>query len=198
MFLAGTIRRKTGATSDSRFFPDFEIVLADLGRHSDEDIRGAVLTRAFLLVLKHVRSPDFPDRMPGIFRLLGELSRSRTGPGHLEAMLRYMARVAEDIDPEAVETLVEEHFPEKEGGKIMATLAEQWERKGEERGIRTGIQTGFQKGIQDGLSVKFGETGLDLIREIQKIRDTDRLREILKTVWLSPSLEDFKKKLDSL
>lgn len=70
----------------ARFFPDFEIVLADLSRYSDADIRGAVLTRAFLLVLKHARSPGFPDRMPGIFRLLGELRRSRTGLGHLEAI----------------------------------------------------------------------------------------------------------------
>jgi hypothetical protein len=174
----------------SRFFPDFEVVLADLSRYSDEDIRGAVLTRAFLLVLKHARSPDFPDRMPGIFRLLGELSRSRTGLGHLEAMLRYLARVAEDITPESVETLVDEHFPEKEGGKFMATLAEQWERRGEERGI--------QKTIQDGLSVKFGEAGLPLLQEIRKVRDTDRLRDILKAVWMAPSIEDFQKKLESL
>jgi hypothetical protein len=76
----------------------------------------------------------------------------------------------------------------------MATLAEQWEQRGEERGIQKGIQ----KGIQDALGVKFGETGLDLFQEIQKIRETDRLRDILKAVWMAPSLSEFKKELESL
>ena len=68
----------------------------------------------------------------------------------------------------------------------MATLAEQWE----ERGIL--------KGIQDGLSVRFGPSGLHCIPEIQKIRGVERLREVLKAVFLAPSLEDFQKKLQSL
>ena len=72
----------------------------------------------------------------------------------------------------------------------MATLAEQWEQRGEERGI--------QKTIQDGLSIKFGEAGLPFLQEIQKIRDTDRLRDILKAVWMAPSIEDFKNKFEFL
>ncbi|MFP4309612.1 MAG: Rpn family recombination-promoting nuclease/putative transposase [Desulfococcaceae bacterium] len=203
----------------SRFFPDFEVVLADLGQYSDEDIRGAVLTRAFLLVLKHARSSDFPDRMPGIFRLLGELSRSRTGLGHLEAMLRYLARVAEDITPESVETLVDEHFPEKEGGRVMATLAEQWEERGLQKGIRIGKQEGIREGkqegiregkqegiregkqegireaIRDGLEAKFGDAGTALMTEIRDIDEPERLRSLLKRMWTASSLEEFRERL---
>jgi predicted transposase/invertase (TIGR01784 family) len=202
-----------------RFFPDFEIVLADLSRYPDEEIRGAVLTRAFLLMLKHVRSPDFPDRLPGIFRLFGELSRSRTGMGHLEAMLRYMARAAENITPETVETLVEENFSPNEGEKLMATLAEQWERRGEERGIQKGIQAGIQQGIlqgrqegklegkqegkqeaiqeliSDGLDAKFGEAGLSLMPHIEKIQDPERLRALLKRMWTTTDIEEFRKQI---
>lgn len=89
----------------SRYFPDFELILADLSRRSDDEIRGAVFSRVFLLLFKHVRSPDFSERMPGIFRLMKDLDRSRTGLGQLEAMLRYVVGVAEDIPPEVVADL---------------------------------------------------------------------------------------------
>ena len=182
-----------------RFFPDFEVVLADLSQYPDEEIRGAVLTRAFLLMLKHVRSPDFPERLPGIFRLFGELSRSRTGLGHLEAMLRYMARAAENITPETVETLVEEYVPGPEGGKLMATLAEQWEergiRKGIQQGVQQGVRNGLREAIREGLGSKFGEAGLALAPEIDSIKDPDRLRALLKIAWRVSSLEEFCRKL---
>jgi predicted transposase/invertase (TIGR01784 family) len=174
-----------------RFFPDFEIVLADLSRYSEKDVQGAVLTRAFLLVLKHIQGPDFPERLPGIFRLLGELAHSRTGLGHLEAMLRYMARAADNIAPETLERLVEEHFPDPEGERLMATLAEQWEQRGEEKGIRKGKLEGIQEAIQEGLQLKFGDAGLDLMKQIKEIQDLERLRGLLKLTWTASRLEEF-------
>lgn len=182
-----------------RFFPDFEIVLADRSQYPDEEIRGAVRTRAFLLMLKHVRSPDFPDWLPGIFRLFGELSRSKTGLGHLEAMLRCMARAAENTTPETVETLVEKHFAPNEGEKLMATLAEQWERRGGARGILRGRQEViwgiFQKLNPAGLDVKFGGAALSLMPFIQEIQAPERLRALPKGMWTATDLGEFRKQI---
>jgi hypothetical protein len=105
------------------YFPDFRIVLADLSRYSDDEIRGAVLTRAFVLLLKHIRAPDFPDRMPRILGLLKGLRQSRTALGHLEAMLRYIGSIAENITPEAVERSLLERVPEPEGERITPNSA---------------------------------------------------------------------------
>jgi hypothetical protein len=111
-------------------------------------------------------------------------------------MLRYLARVAEDITPESVETLVDEHFPEKEGGKIMATLAEQWEERGLQKGIQKGKTEGacesLQNAIQDGLEAKFGSEGLAVMPRIREIKDSGRLRQILKMAWTASSLKEFQ------
>lgn len=191
----------------SRFFPDFELILADLSRYADEEIRGAVLARVFLLLLKHVRSPDFSDRMPGIFRLPKDLERSRTGLGHLEAMVRYVVGVAEHIPPEMVANAVADLVPGEEGVRIMTTLAERWKQegmaKGLEKGLAKGMERGLEKGLEkgtiktlhatleDGLQVKFGDAGSALAPKIRDIEDADRLRDLLKELWTVSDLERF-------
>lgn len=62
----------------------------------------------------------------------------------------------------------------------MATLAEQWEARG------------IQKAIQDALEAKFGSEGLAIMPRIREIKDSDRLREILKMAWTASSLEEFQ------
>lgn len=42
-----------------RYVPDFSFVLVDLSRFSDEEIKGEVLCRVGLLLLKHAFSPDY-------------------------------------------------------------------------------------------------------------------------------------------
>lgn len=68
-------------------------MLADLGQYTDDEIRGVVIVRAALLLLKHIHSPDLAERLPQIFGLLKGLYHSRTGLGHLEAMLRQGERM---------------------------------------------------------------------------------------------------------
>ncbi|MFP4420296.1 MAG: hypothetical protein ACLFRG_07100 [Desulfococcaceae bacterium] len=85
----------------------------------------------------------------------------------------------------------------------MATLAEQWEERGIRKGIQQGRQEGkregkqeaFQELISDGLDAKFGEAGLSLMPHIQKIQDLERLRALLKRMWTTTDLEEFRKQI---
>jgi predicted transposase YdaD len=171
----------------ARFFPDFEVVLVDLHRYSDDEIRGAVWTRAFLLLLKHIRSPDMPERLPQILGLLKGLIQSETGLGHLEAMLRYVARVSEPIRRETLERVVADVAPGPEGERVMATVAEQWMLQGKLEGLLTAIE--------EGLHVNFGESGLRLLPEIRQVNDSEKLRDLLKYVWRGDDLSSIREKL---
>lgn len=178
----------------ARFFPNFDGVLVDLHRYSDEEIRGAVWTRAFLLPLKHIRSPDRPERLPEILGLLKGLIQSETGLGHLEAMLRYVSRVSEPIRKETLERVVADVAPGPEGEQVMATLAEQWMQEGKQQGLLEGLLTA----IEEGLTVNFGESGHRLLLEIRPITDSDKLRRLLKDVWRGNDLSSLREKLSTL
>lgn len=88
----------------------------------------------------------------------------------------------------------------------MATLAEQWEERGIQKGILQGRQEGKREGkqeaiqelIRDGLDVKFGEAGLSLMPHIQKIQDPERLRALLKRMWTTTDLEEFRKQIQEV
>ena len=176
------------------YFPDFRIVLADLGQYSDEEIRGAVITRTFLLLLKHIRAPDFPDRMPHILGLLKGLARSRSALGHLEAMLRYIGAVAENITRETVERTLFELVPKPEGDRIMATLAEQYEQRGIEKGMEMGVEA-IHSGIKMGLQTKFGKAGLDLMDDVRKIKDIKKLESLLEDLWIVGNVDQFREEI---
>ncbi|WP_028323687.1 Rpn family recombination-promoting nuclease/putative transposase [Desulfatirhabdium butyrativorans] len=57
-----------------RHIPNFQLVLIDLSRFSDAEIQGEALLRASLLLFKYVFTPEYRDRLPGIFALLKSLS----------------------------------------------------------------------------------------------------------------------------
>lgn len=174
------------------YFPDFRIVLADLSQYSDEEIRGAVITRTFLLLLKHIRAPDFPDRMPHILGLLKGLARSHSALGHLEAMLRYIGAVAENITRETVERTLLELVPKSEGDRIMATLAEQYKQRGLEKGIEA-----IHSGIKMGLRTKFGKEGLGLMDDVRKIKDINKLESLLEDLWIVGTVDEFREKIQA-
>ncbi len=54
----------------ARHIPDFQFILYDLSRHSDEEIKGSVMLRVVLLLFKHIFDPDLRLKLPGIFSLM--------------------------------------------------------------------------------------------------------------------------------
>jgi predicted transposase/invertase (TIGR01784 family) len=174
------------------YFPDFKIVLADLSQYTDDEIRGAVIVRAALLLLKHIHAPDLPERLPQIFGLLKGLYHSRTGLGHLEAMLRYVVRAAEPVQEKTVEQIVTQLVPENERDRVMATLAEQWIQQGMKKGKEEGQNQTLLEMIEDGLNAKFGGSGLQLMPEVRKVSDQASLRKIVNSLWTVQDLEQFR------
>ncbi len=178
------------------FVPNYRYWLCDLSRYSDEEIRGEVVLRAGLLLLKYILSDEIGERYREILALFRGLSDSRTALEYLETMLRYLSGATDQITSADLQETVEEVFPEG-GGELMMTIAREWLEQGRQQGRLEGLQEGLQEGMQEGLKkgmlagikvgldIRFGLEGLRLLPEIAKIEDIDVLQtvqEALKTV----------------
>jgi len=183
-----------------QYVPDFRYHLIDLSRYADEDIKGHVLVRVGMLLLKHVFRADYRERIPESLKLMRELIEKKTGMQYIETVLRYIFHTVEGMDVEDLKPVVERNLS-KDTGEWMMTLAEKIKSEGVRQGIQQGMQQGMQQGIRQGLlegitaliELKFGEPGLRLLPEISRIDDTERLRQIKDAIRVSPDLKDLEK-----
>ncbi len=120
-----------------RYTPDFEYHLVNLTQLSDAEIRGAVLTRLFVLVLKHIFEPALGGRLDEILALVAEVMNLSSGMEMVAALLRYIARSAKGVEKETVARKLLEVLP-KEGGVLMQTMAEAWIEEGKTIGVKKG------------------------------------------------------------
>jgi len=179
-----------------RLVPNFDYLLCDLTRYSDEEIKGAVLVRVCLLLLKHIFSEDLPEKLPGILGLLKGLSDQRSGLEYLETVLRYVGSGTDQIKREEMIREVK-HIFEEPGGDIMATLAEQWIEEGKREGMQQGIQQGMlqeaREMVYEAVSSRFGLIPEDIVREINGVEDRAVLRSLLRQAISCEDVETFRR-----
>jgi hypothetical protein len=170
--------------------PDFQYLLTDLSRYRDEEIRGAVMVRATLLVFKYIFSDELRDRLQAILELLNELVRKRTGLEYLETVLRYVARAAETLSPDELRRAVRQALTE--GDTIMPTIAEQWVQQGLEQGLQRGISQGEALALTRLLARRFGPLP-EWAEEKLAQADRAKLESWVDRVLEAQSLEDLFK-----
>ena len=199
------------------YVPHFKILLYDFSSYSHEEIKGAVLTRATLMLLKHTFTPGFAGKLPEIFSLLRALLEKETGMQYLETILRYVFHTVEGMGAEDLKAIVEDNLSTAKGDFVM-TLAQQIKNEGIQEGIQQGIQEGIQEGIQQGIregrqyglrqgllegielaiSIRFGARGMKLMPAIQKIEDLSQLEAIKETLKVTRKLSELEEVLKSL
>ena len=166
---------------DKRFLPyipDFSFVLVDLFRFSDKDIKGAVLCRVSLLLLKHVSTPGYEDKIPDILSFLKTLLEKQTGLQYIETVIRYILSTAKNL-----KQIVEEKLSAEQGALTM-TIAEQLKQQG--------MRQGFLEGIELAIHFRFGADGARLLREIQGVEDIEVLREIKNVLSTAKTADEVK------
>jgi predicted transposase/invertase (TIGR01784 family) len=119
----------TGPESLRPFHPAFQYMLFDLSAYSDDEIRGAVIMQATLLVMKHIFDPGLAERLPEILKLLRELTRQETGLQYLYTLLRYVSQGSNNISVTAIRQAVKTAFS-MQGGDFMGTAAQEWIEEG--------------------------------------------------------------------
>ena len=146
-----------------RYTPDFEYHLVNLTQLSDEEIRGEVITRLFVLVLKHIFEQGLGGRLDEILDLAAALINLSSGMEMVVALLRYIARSGVGVKKEVVVQKLLTVLP-KEGGILMQTMAEAWIDEGKEIGLKKGREEGREEGRKEGERQKSIDLILRLLR----------------------------------
>lgn len=116
---------------------------------SDAAIQGEVVTRLFVLVLKHIFERGLGGHLDEILAMAAEVMRQPSGMEMVVALLRYLGRSAIQLDKQEVARKLVDLLP-KEGGVLMQTMAEEWIAEGQEKGRKEGLQEGQEKGRKEG------------------------------------------------
>ncbi len=167
----------------SGYIPDFSFDLNDLTRLTDQQIRGTVMARVVLLLLKHIADPDLLDRLPGILALMQDLMEKETGLQYFETVLRYLFSTMDQVSAETIKEIAEKAISEKAGEYIM-TLAEKLRKEGEIRGKIEGKIEGLSDAIELGMILKFPDKVSQIMAEVNKIKDIElliKIKEAIKT-----------------
>jgi predicted transposase/invertase (TIGR01784 family) len=179
------------------YVPNFEFVLFDLSRYADDRIKGEVLTRVGLLLLKHVFSPDYEGKLPEILSLLRSLLEKETGMQYIEAVLRYIFSTAEHIKVDDLKRIVKNKLSESQENTIM-TLAERLKQEGREEAweeaweeaTKEATKKGHYETIEMGLHLRFGKNSEETMSRVYEIDDIDSLGSIKNAVRSLKSLDE--------
>ena len=169
------------------FVPNYQYFLCDLTNISDEQIKGEPFLRVGLMLLKYIFRQELSDKLLEIYRPLKEVEGQQEVRDFVETTLYYLPNAAPQVRVEKIEEAVTDVF--SEGGALMATLVERWIEQGRQEEKRNGLLST----IQMGLDIKFGDEGLSLFEEIQKIQEMDVLQAIRDKIKAVSALGELRR-----
>ena len=190
----------SGSTESlARYIPDFQFLLYDLSRYGDEEIKGMIVSRVGLLVMKHIFRDDLPEVLKKVIELLAELSDKKRALDFVETIIRYVINASDEVSLKDLKTIIEQSYFQKKEGELM-TIAEQLRREGHERGLQKGREQGLEEGqleatrdsVLSNLEVRFGIIPQDIVKELKGIDEIAVLRQLLKQAVVVGSLEEFR------
>ncbi len=159
----------------ARLTPRFELLLDDIGRATDEQIRARALNAFGILALLFLRDARTPGRFASAFAhwedLLGELDRAPDGRRALMVSFSYLSRVLDATAWPQVHRIVHTALPETEE-TLMTTMAEKWLRQGREEGV----QDGQRELLVEQLKAKFGKIDEQVMRRLDAADEPARKR----------------------
>ena len=173
------------------YIPDFGFELYDLHRYSDDQIKRTIASRVILLLLKHIRDPDLPQKLPGIFALMRTLMERETGLQWLEVVVRYLASALdeEELSWEQIKDIAEQAISKETRGYVM-TLEEKVKNEGRLEGRLEGEKKVYKEVIELGITLKFPEDIDTVMAKVNKLDDLDTLAAITKTIKIAKDISE--------
>ncbi|BDU51340.1 Rpn family recombination-promoting nuclease/putative transposase [Haliovirga abyssi] len=190
-----------------KYIPDFQYMLYDLSKYKDSEIVGVSELKAMMKLLKYIYSSDLLIELPTILKLL-----SNSNIDAIKSITIYLLNTTEIDDKKLIE-LIKENVSE-EGGKIAMTTAERlvekriekskniWLYKGREEGKKEGRTEGKKEGMIEGielaLDIKFGKSGLKLMKNITQIENIEKLEKVKNAIRKEDKLENIEKLIKNI
>ena len=127
---------------------DYEYILVDLSKYSDEEIKGTLITQTALVILKHIfdNNLGWNDLLLKLEELLFLLRDNANVLDFLRAILTYIFS-AKTVASDSMKEIVEKSIGFK-GKEVFMTVKEQWIQEGEIKGRKEGEIKGEIKGIK--------------------------------------------------
>jgi len=165
------------------YVPHFKYYLFDLSQYSDEEIKGTILSRVFLLLLKHIKDQNFGTSFNNICQLLRELGDEKTALEYMRIILEYIGNTTDKITEEEIREGVKQALPQT-GEKLMPTLFEKIEEKGRVEGRVEGLQLP--------LELKYGQEGLALFQQVKNRASLDIINKIEEAIRKDASIKELE------
>ncbi|WP_077369179.1 Rpn family recombination-promoting nuclease/putative transposase [Anaerosalibacter sp. Marseille-P3206] len=193
-----------------KFIPDYEYLIYDLSRYTDEEIKGQAQLRIILTIFRDIFTKDNKGLQESIFRAaeyLQELEDKQTGIEYFETFIKYIFNARANLTKKDVGEIIDKiskTYPE--GSELVMTLAEIFRQEGIKQGIEKGMEKGMEKGIQQGerrkslnyaiklLTKKFGKLPEDYKEKLNNA-DIEILDLIIEEIFSLESLDDIDKYL---
>ena len=182
-----------------RFIPEFEYILTDLSRYSNEDLKESVFRKVSLeislLLMRNIfNERELESNLKGFFEIGRQYFEEEEGLKFLEGVIRYLYSSTEIEVSKVVNTIKD--ISEK-GGELSMTTASKLIEKGRMEGKIEGKIEGRMEGLKEaialGLELKYGVNGLKLLGQINKIPSVEKLETIKEAVKISNSMEEIGK-----
>ena len=143
------------------------------------------------MLLKYIFRQELSDKLLEIYRPLKEVEGQQEVRDFVETTLYYLPNAAAQIKADKLEEAVTDVF--SEGGALMATLVERWIEQGRQEVRQEEKRNGLLSTIQMGLDIKFGDEGLRVFEEIQKIQEMDVLQAIRDKIKAVSALGELRR-----
>jgi len=157
-----------------KYLLDFPITIFDTTKIKDSEIKQKINHNLFLMTSVLLMKNIFGDDLKPVVKAIIELDDERK-----VMLFEYIA-----INKDMTEEKFNEMIIELKGDTKMANLAEIWMERGERKGLQENIKTG--------LETKFNQVSDKLFSTIQNIKETDKLKEILKALFVINDADEFK------
>lgn len=183
-----------------KYIPNYEYILYDISRYTDEEIIGEARLRILLTVFRDIFSKDKNKLRKSVLNAaeaLARLADKQTGVEYFETYLRYILSAGHDLtktDMNEIIVNIGRTYPE--GSDAIMTLADRFREEGIEQGVLLGMEKGeaqaLVKTIIRLLTKKFGSIPEDLKKEIFKL-DAATLELMIDDILIYQKVEDIKK-----
>ncbi len=168
------------------YVPGFEYLIWDLSQYTDDEIKGDVLLRVSLLLMKHIFSKEIGKTLPWMLRLLEAVQDKQSALQFLHAALRYLSSGGRHVGRQELVDALKQIYMDG-GGDFMATLAEQW--------MEEGMVKDAREMVQEAVSARFGPVPEDIVEEIGRFDNRDILKLLHRQAIACSDLTGFRKAL---
>ena len=172
-------------TDLQKYIPDYEYLIYDISKYTDEEIKGEAQLRILLTIFRDIfikNNKELQESINRAVEYLQELEDRQTGIEYFETFIRYVFNARKSLTKRDVEKMIEElekTYPE--GSKVMMTIIERFKEEGKEEGMLKGIAVGMEKGMEVGAKKNKVEVVRNAINEGIEVSLIAKLTGLTKT-----------------